>query len=77
MVAQGITSTGGADFIVTKLLGTPKDTMLAQVRMCLITALFSSFVNDTPVVGAGGRGMDCWQFACGFILWSARSLICA
>ena len=50
MVAQGITSTGGADFIVTKLLGTPKDTMLAQVRMCLITALFSSFVNDTPVV---------------------------
>ncbi|EFN59045.1 hypothetical protein CHLNCDRAFT_56692 [Chlorella variabilis] len=49
MVAQGITSTGGADFIITKLLGTPKDTMLAQVRMCLVTALFSSFVNDTPV----------------------------
>lgn len=116
MVAQGITSTGGADFIITKLLGTPRDTMLAQVRwvrlvgrltmqpalracrppatrpcrgarhtltrraaalglgweaarpivirvprrlprsacwpqvrMCLITALFSSFVNDTPV----------------------------
>lgn len=23
--------------------------MLAQVRMCLVTALFSSFVNDTPV----------------------------
>jgi hypothetical protein len=33
MVAQGITSTGGADFIITKLLGTPKDTMLAQARM--------------------------------------------
>jgi hypothetical protein len=58
MVAQGITSTGGADWIVTKLLGTPKDTMLAQVRMCLVTAVFSSFVNDTPVVrhssGAAG-----------------------
>jgi Trk K+ transport system NAD-binding subunit len=49
MVAQGITSTGGADWIITKLLGTPKDTMLAQVRMCLLTAVFSSFVNDTPV----------------------------
>ncbi|KAI3433730.1 hypothetical protein D9Q98_003538 [Chlorella vulgaris] len=49
MVAQGLSSTGGADFIITKLLGTPKDTMLAQVRMCLVTAVFSSFVNDTPV----------------------------
>lgn len=49
MVAQGITSTGGADFIVSKLLGTSSDIMLAQVRMCLITAVFSSFVNDTPV----------------------------
>ena len=59
MVAQGITSTGGADWIVTKLLGTPKDTMLAQVRMCLVTAVFSSFVNDTPVVrgrSGGGEG---------------------
>lgn len=49
MVAQGITSTGGADWIITKLLGTPRDTMLAQVRMCVVTAVFSSFVNDTPV----------------------------
>ena len=49
IVAQAITSTGGADIIVTKLLGVPKDTMLAQVRVCLITAAFSSFVNDTPV----------------------------
>lgn len=49
MVAQGITSTGGADWIITKLLGVPRDTMLAQVRMCLVTAVFSSFVNDTPV----------------------------
>lgn len=49
IVAQAITSTGGADWLVTKLLGSPSDTMLAQVRMCLITAVFSSFVNDTPV----------------------------
>jgi ABC-type spermidine/putrescine transport system permease subunit I len=44
-----------ADFIITKLLGTPKDTMLAQVRMCLVTAIFSSFVNDTPVVSERQR----------------------
>lgn len=50
LVAQGITSTGGADYIITLLLGTPSDTSLAQVRMCLITVLFSSFVNNTPVV---------------------------
>jgi di/tricarboxylate transporter len=49
IVAQAITATGGADYLVTKLLGTTTDTMLAQVRMCLVTALFSSFVNDTPV----------------------------
>lgn len=49
IVAQAITATGGADFLVAKLLGTPTDTMLAQVRMCLVAALFSSFVNDTPV----------------------------
>jgi len=49
IVAQAITATGGADFLVAKLLGTPTDTMLAQVRMCLVCAVFSSFVNDTPV----------------------------
>ncbi|GAB4819177.1 hypothetical protein N2152v2_006223 [Parachlorella kessleri] len=49
MVAQGITSSGGADYIITKLLGTPRETSLAQVRMCLITVAFSSFVNNTPV----------------------------
>jgi di/tricarboxylate transporter len=56
MVAQGITSTGGADWIVSKLLGTPSDTALAQVRMCLVTAVFSSFVNDTPVVSGMRAG---------------------
>jgi di/tricarboxylate transporter len=45
IVAQGITSTGGAEWIVSKLLGAPSDIQLAQVRMCLITAVFSSFVN--------------------------------
>ncbi len=66
-MAQGITSTGGADYIVTKLLGTPSDIMLAQVRMCLVTALFSSFVNDTPVVSLGmpvGNQQACTHLSC-------------
>ena len=49
VVAQGITATGGAEWLVSKLLGSPSDLQLAQIRMCLITALFSSFINDTPV----------------------------
>lgn len=49
VVAQGFTATGGADYFITKLLGNPNDVMLAQVRMCLIAATISSFINDTPV----------------------------
>ena len=49
IVAQGFTATGGADYFITKLLGSPNDIMLAQVRMCLIAAAISSFINDTPV----------------------------
>jgi di/tricarboxylate transporter len=49
IVAQGITSTGGAEWIVSKLLGSPSDIQLGQVRMCLITVVFSSFVNGKIV----------------------------
>jgi hypothetical protein len=49
---HGANTTHGTD-IITKLLGTPSDIMLAQVRMCLVTALFSSFVYGTPVVSLG------------------------
>ncbi|PRW20813.1 Receptor of activated kinase C component of 40S small ribosomal subunit isoform A [Chlorella sorokiniana] len=50
VVAQGITSTGGMDYLVTKVLGTPKSNSVALVRMVVATMLFSSFVNNTPVV---------------------------
>lgn len=49
VVAAGFTSTGGADYFIIKLLGSSNDVMLAQVRMCLIAAAISSFINDTPV----------------------------
>jgi di/tricarboxylate transporter len=49
VVAQGFTATGGADYFIAKLLGNSNDVMLAQVRMCLIAATISSFINDTPV----------------------------
>ncbi|KAL4441024.1 hypothetical protein ABPG77_010455 [Micractinium sp. CCAP 211/92] len=50
VVAQGITSTGGMDWLVTKVLGTPKNNSVALVRMLVATIAFSSFVNNTPVV---------------------------
>lgn len=54
MVAQGITSTGGADWIITKLLGTPRDTMLAQVGLGAPCRL-SCRVGEGP----SGRGTIC------------------
>lgn len=50
VVAQGITSTGGMDWLVTKVLGTPRNNSVALVRMLVATIAFSSFVNNTPVV---------------------------
>lgn len=49
VVAAGFTSTGGADYFIIKLLGSSNNLMLAQVRMCLVAATISSFINDTPV----------------------------
>lgn len=49
VVAAGFTSTGGADYFIIKLLGSSNNIMLAQVRMCLVAATISSFINDTPV----------------------------
>lgn len=46
-----------------------------QVRMCLVTALFSSFVNDTPVVSCAANRVACTHrdFA-----WSLhRQAVCA
>lgn len=54
VVAQGISSTGGMDWLVTKVLGTPRSNSVALVRMMAATMLFSSFVNNTPVSGGAG-----------------------
>lgn len=48
VVAQGISATGGMDWLVTKVLGTPRNNSVALVRMMVATCLFSSFVNNTP-----------------------------
>ncbi|GBF95288.1 divalent Anion:Na+ symporter family [Raphidocelis subcapitata] len=49
MVAQGLSSTGGLDYIISKILGKPKDVTVGQIRLLLITLCFSSFVSDTAV----------------------------
>eukprot|EP00931_Biecheleriopsis_adriatica_P045305 TRINITY_DN25968_c0_g1_i2.p1 TRINITY_DN25968_c0_g1~~TRINITY_DN25968_c0_g1_i2.p1 ORF type:complete len:843 (+),score=141.41 TRINITY_DN25968_c0_g1_i2:53-2530(+) len=50
VVAQGISKTGGLDWYMSKLLGTPKTVASAQLRLMLPIAIVSAFLNNTPVV---------------------------
>ena len=50
VVAAGIESTGAMDWVVRRVLGRPKSTMGAQMRMMLPVAAMSAFLNNTPVV---------------------------
>ncbi|MEM6962165.1 MAG: SLC13 family permease [Myxococcota bacterium] len=50
VVAQGMQETGATDMVARKLLGRPRFTWGAQLRMMTPVALMSSFVNNTPVV---------------------------
>ena len=50
VVAAGIESTGAMDWVVRRVLGRPKTTVSAQVRMMTPVAAMSAFLNNTPVV---------------------------
>lgn len=50
VVARGLASTGGTQFIAGSLLGRPKTLGLAQLRLMAPVAALSSVVNNTPVV---------------------------
>jgi len=50
VVAAGIESTGAMDWVVRRVLGRPKSTLGAQMRMMLPVAAMSAFLNNTPVV---------------------------
>jgi di/tricarboxylate transporter len=50
VVVAGIQGTGGLNWVVKRLLGTPRTVAAAQLRMMLPIAGLSAFLNNTPVV---------------------------
>jgi di/tricarboxylate transporter len=50
VVAAGLTETGAMALATERLLGRPRSTLDAQVRMMVPVAGFSAFLNNTPVV---------------------------
>jgi Na+/H+ antiporter NhaD/arsenite permease-like protein len=50
VVAEGISKTGALDWYMQKLLGRPKTTASAQLRLMIPVAIVSAFLNNTPVV---------------------------
>ncbi len=50
IVAAGIRETGGVEFLVTHVLGRPRNQVRAQNRLIWPALLMSSFMNNTPVV---------------------------
>ncbi|GMH35609.1 hypothetical protein BSKO_03477 [Bryopsis sp. KO-2023] len=50
VVAAGISETGGLDHVFGRLLGRPRSTASAMIRMMLPIAIVSAFMNNTPVV---------------------------
>jgi hypothetical protein len=50
VVADGISKTGALDWYMGKLLGRPKTTASAQLKLMLPITIVSAFLNNTPVV---------------------------
>lgn len=50
VVAAGLTETGALALVTDRLLGRPRSTFDAQLRMMLPVTAFSAFLNNTPVV---------------------------
>jgi di/tricarboxylate transporter len=50
VVAAGLTETGGLSLLTERLLGRPRSTVGAQLRLMLPVAAASSVMNNTPVV---------------------------
>ncbi|MFA7555931.1 MAG: SLC13 family permease [Spongiibacteraceae bacterium] len=50
IVARGLSQTGVVSWVSTNLLGRPKSTAIAQLRLMLPVAGFSTILNNTPVV---------------------------
>ena len=50
VVAAGVEATGAMDWVVRRVLGRPRSTASAQIRMMAPVAAMSGFLNNTPVV---------------------------
>ncbi len=61
VVAAGINASGGAELIVTRLLGRPKKVRAAMWRMFSPVALLSGFLNNTPVVATMIPAVNSWS----------------
>lgn len=60
-VAGGLHASGGIDLLVNKLLGKPKTTRSALVRMFLPVIPLSAFLNNTPVVATMIPAVTAWS----------------
>lgn len=60
VVAAGIHGSGGVDLLVTHVLGHPRSTRRAQMRIALPVALLSAFLNNTPVVATMIPAVRSW-----------------
>lgn len=60
IVAAGIRETGGIDLVTRYLLGRPKSTGAAQLRIMLPTVTLSAFINNTPVVATFLPAIIAW-----------------
>lgn len=61
VVAAGINASGGAELIVTRLLGRPRKVRGAMWRMFSPVALLSGFLNNTPVVATMIPAVNSWS----------------
>nr|WP_183410164.1 SLC13 family permease [Litorivivens lipolytica] len=66
VVAQALSDTGVVNWISYNLLGRPKSTAAAQLRLMLPVAAFSSVLNNTPVVAMMVPAVRDWARRNGF-----------
>ena len=60
IVVRGLTETGAIAWIVQYILGRPRDTRHAQLRLMAPAAALSAFLNNTPVVAVFVPAVKLW-----------------
>lgn len=60
VVVAGLRETGGITWIAQKVLGHPKSLLRAQTRLVFPVAIFSAFLNNTPIVAMLIPGIAEW-----------------